>query len=323
MIGGLPPLQWLHTFRAVMEAGSFAGAAKLLNLTPSAISHQMRALEGMLGQKLFLRVRRSVIPTEEALTYSASIGESFARLVTATSRVASGAGVRRLPIHASPSLATLWLVPRLGQFLREHPTIDIALFASHEPARLGQDGILIDIQYARPVPGDCEAVTLGEDFIVPLASPAFVARAELTAPADIARVPLIHSVRNVVPWDQWAARHAPMVPLNPRGLQFDRGHLALAAAISGLGLALESTIHAHDLLQRGELVMPFGPLGIWAVAHRLLYRREDRGSPEIMAFVEWIMRSMNEERPVSEHRAGGANRAAGRAAGSAPPGDLR
>ena len=182
MIGGMPPLQWLQTFRAVMEAGSFAGAAKLLNLTPSAISHQMRALEGMLGRQLFLRVRRSVVPTEEALTYSASIGESFARLMTATIRVASGAGVRRLPIHASPSFATLWLMPRLGQFLREHPSIDVALFASHEPARLGQDGILIDIQYARPVPEDCEAVALGEELIVPLASPAFVAAHGLEAP---------------------------------------------------------------------------------------------------------------------------------------------
>ena len=65
MIGDLPPLQWLLTFRAVMEAGSFVGAAKLLNLTPSAISHQMRALEGMLERPLFLRVKRTVIPTEE------------------------------------------------------------------------------------------------------------------------------------------------------------------------------------------------------------------------------------------------------------------
>ncbi|WP_439497458.1 LysR substrate-binding domain-containing protein [Bosea sp. (in: a-proteobacteria)] len=299
MIGGLPPLQWLHTFRAVMEAGSFAGAAKLLHLTPSAISHQMRALEGMLGRRLFLRVKRTVIPTEEALTYSVSIGESFARLVTATSRVASGAGVRRLPIHASPSLATLWLVPRLGRFLRENPAIDIALFASHEPARLGQDGILIDIQYARPVPEDCEALALDEELIVPLASAAFVAEKGLATPADITRVPLIHSLRCVVPWDQWSARHAPLVPLNPRGLQFDRAHLALAAAMDGLGLALESTLQARDLLRSGDLIMPFGPLGIPAVAHRLLYRREDRDSPEIMAFVGWITRTLEEERAAA------------------------
>ena len=295
MIGGMPPLQWLLTFRAVMEAGSFAGAAKLLNLTPSAISHQMRALEGMLGRALFLRERRTVVPTEEALTYSASIGESFARLVTATSRVASGVGVRRLPIHCSPSFATLWLVPRLGNFLREHPAIDVALFASHEPARLGQDGILIDIQYARPVPETCDAVSLGEEMIVPMASPAFVAEHGLSGPEEIARVPLIHSLRCIVPWDQWSARHAPLVPLNARGLQFDRAHLALAAAADGLGLVLESTLQAGDRLRRGDLVMPFGARGIGIVAHRLLYRREDRTNPEIVAFVDWVMRTLERE----------------------------
>lgn len=295
MIGGMPPLQWLQTFRAVMEAGSFAGAAKLMNLTPSAISHQMRALEGMLGRKLFLRVRRSVVPTEEALTYSASIGESFARLMTATIQVASGAGVRRLPIHASPSFATLWLMPRLGQFLREHPSIDVALFASHEPARLGQDGILIDIQYARPVPEDCEAVALNGEMIIPLASRSFVAAHGLEAPEDISRVPLIHSLRCVVPWDQWVARYAPSVPLSPRGLQFDRGHLALAAALDGLGLALESTLQARDLLGSGDLILPFGPRGISVVAHRLIYRREERANPEIQAFVEWLMRHINQK----------------------------
>ncbi len=296
MIGGLPPLQWLSTFRAVMEAGSFAGAARLLNLTPSAISHQMRALEGMLGRPLFLRVKRMVIPTEEALTYSASIGESFARLVTATSRVTSGAGVRRLPIHASPSFATLWLMPRLGAFLREHPSIDIALYASHEPARLGQDGILLDIQYARPVPESCEAIVLAEEFILPLASAAFIAEHGLASPADIARVPLIHSLRCVVPWDQWSARHAPLVPLNPRGLHFDRAHHALRAAADGLGLALESTLQAGDLLRQGILAMPFGPLGIPAIAHRLLYRREDRANPEIIAFIDWITGTLARER---------------------------
>lgn len=296
MIGSMPPLQWLLTFRSVMEAGSFAGAAKLLNLTPSAISHQMRALEGMLGRPLFLREKRTVVPTEEALTYSAAIGESFARLVTATSRVASGAGVRRLPIHCSPSFATLWLVPRLGAFLREHPAIDVALFASHEPARLGQDGTLIDIQYARPVPETCEAVPLGEELILPLASPAFIAEHGLAGPEDIARVPLIHSLRCVVPWDHWSARHAPQVPLNPRGLQFDRAHLALAAATDGLGLALESTLQARSHLRRGDLVMPFGARGIAVVAHRLLYRREDRTNPEIVAFVDWIGRTLDAER---------------------------
>ncbi|MGL5736446.1 MAG: LysR family transcriptional regulator, partial [Beijerinckiaceae bacterium] len=213
MIGNLPPLQWLMTFRAVMEAGSFARAAELLHLTPSAVSHQMRALETRLGRTLFIRRNRSVFPNEDAMLYSASIGDSFARLVTATQRVAAPSGARRLMVHWSPSFATLRLVPRLSIFRERHPDIDLSLFASHEPARLGEDGIQIDIQYARPVPEHCLSIPLANETIVPLAAPAFIAREALHEPADIARVHLIHSLRCVVSWEQWAARYCPMTPL--------------------------------------------------------------------------------------------------------------
>ncbi|MGL4637168.1 MAG: LysR substrate-binding domain-containing protein [Beijerinckiaceae bacterium] len=292
MIKDLPPLQWLLTFQSVMENGSFAGAAKVLNLTPSAISHQMRALEQNLGQRLFLRDKRSVTPTEEALAYSNAIAEGFARLVSATNLVVSSAGARRLPIHCSPSFATLWLTPRLGSFMNQNPDIDIALFASHEPAKLGQDGILLDIQYARPVPDNCEAILLGEELIVPLASPSFVHQHSLAEVKDLARAPLINSIRSVATWEQWVARYAAGINLNRRGLQFDRAHLALTAASNGLGIVLESTLQANDYLRRGDLVMPFGRRGITALAHRIVYRREDRDNPDIAAFVSWIKQAV-------------------------------
>ena len=111
---------------------------------------------------------------------------------------------------------------------------------------------------------------------------------------DIARVPLIHSLRCVVPWEQWSARYAPLTPLNPRSLQFDRAHLALAAAADGLGLILESALQAHGHLRRGDLVMPFGKRGITVVAHRAVYRREDRNNPEIAAFISWFTRAIAE-----------------------------
>lgn len=292
MVVGLPPLHWLVTFRAVMESGSFARAAETLHLTPSAISHQMRALETRLGRPLFLRQNRSVVPTEDAILYSASIEESFARLVTATQRVTARPGARRLSIHCSPSFATLRLVPLLGSFQEANPDIDISLFASHEPAKLAEDGILIDIQYARPVPDHCVSIPLATESVLPLASPAFVLRTGLTAPSDISRVPLIHSLRCSVSWEQWAARHALASPLNPRGLQFDRAHLALATAVDGLGLVLESTLQAHGHLVAGRLVPPFGDLAIPVVAHRLVYRRVDQGHPDIIAFVDWLTREL-------------------------------
>ena len=303
MIGDLPPLQWLVTFRAVMEAGNFAGAAHILGLTPSAISHQMRALETRLGRPLFLRRNRTVVPTEDAILYSASIGDSFARLVTATHRVAASPGVRRLPIHCSPSFATLWLQPRLHVFLQQHPAIDVSVFISHEPAKLTNDGIAVDIQYARPVPEHCTSIPLGNETILPMASPAFIAEHAISSPSDVERVPLIHSLRCVVSWEQWAARYAPASPLYPRGHQFDRAYFALACAVDGIGLVLESTLQAQDMLRSGALVAPFGDLGWPVVAHRIIYRREDQANPDVMAFVDWVTRNVSETDLGEEQRA--------------------
>ncbi len=310
MMGDLPPLQWLATFRAVMEAGSFVGAGALLNLTPSAISHQMRALESNLGRPLFIRRNRTVVPTEDAILYAESIRESFARLVTATHRVAAGQGMRRLPIHCSPSFATLWLAPRLRSFMAQHPGIDISLFASHEPSRLADDGILLDIQYGRPVPEHCVFIPLVNETILPMISPGFALEHNLSdhgfsdPEGVVASVPLIHSLRCIVSWEQWAARYTPAALLNPRGLQFDRAHLALAAAADGLGLVLESTFQAQDFLRDGRLIMAFGEMGLPLVAHRIVYRRQDQAHPEIAAFVAWLMQAIEQDSISSDKLSG-------------------
>lgn len=299
MIRGMPPLKCLQTFTAVMETGSFARAAEQLAVTPSAVSHQIRQLEDILGKPLFARKNRAALPTEDAVAYANALAESFTRIAVATSRFASEGAVQRLMLHSAPSLATLWLVPRLAAFRARHPEIDLTLFAGHEPARLGEDGFMIDIQYNRPVPEACESIALCEETIVPLASPAFVERYRLTRVEDISNVPLIHSVRCIVQWDQWIARHAPHVMLPRRGMTFDRAFLGLMAARDGLGLMLESNLQASAMLRAGELVMPFGPNGITALAHRIVYRREDRARPQIEAFVAWIMAEIAAERGLA------------------------
>lgn len=293
---GLPPLKWLLTFSEVMQTGSFSRAAERLNVTPSAVSHQMRALEATLGKPLFVRARRAVTPTEDALAYHAAVADGFARMAAATRQVAGPAGGGRLTLHSSPSFATLWLMPRLGDFMRRHPAIDVALASGNEPVRLGEDGFALDIQHARPVPEDCDGIALAEELAVPLANPDFVAAHALARPSDIGRAPLIYSVRCLARWDDWTSRHAPEAALHPRAMRFDRSFLALTAAADGLGLALESTLLAADLIARGRLVMPFGPLGITVVAHRLVYRRADRGDPLIATFVNWITAALAEGR---------------------------
>ena len=292
---GLPPLKLLVTFRAVIDHGNFASAARALNLTTSAVSHQMRALEDYLKRPLFTRQKRTVEPTPEALSYNAALLESFAQIASATRRVASRGNRGRLTLHSSPSFATLWLMPRIGEFIHDHPEIDVTLSSGNEPMRLGDDGFMIDIQHARPVPEACEGIVLAEEVMVPMASPAFVKQYRVKNPIDIERVPIIFSIRCQVQWNQWIDQYAAHVPLPTSGMIFDRSYLSIAAAMDGLGLVLDSTLLADHALRTGALVMPFGPIGLNVISHRLVYRRADRHDPFIMSFIEWITKKLASE----------------------------
>jgi LysR family glycine cleavage system transcriptional activator len=289
---GLPPLKLLVTFRAVIDHGSFASAARALNLTTSAVSHQMRSLEHYLNRPLFLRKNRTVAPTPEALSYNAALLESFAQIASATRRVASRGNRGRLTLHSSPSFATLWLMPRIGEFIHDHPEIDVTLSSGNEPMRLGDDGFMIDIQHARPIPEACEGIVLAEELMVPMASPAFVKQHKLKNFIDIERVPIIFSIRCQVQWNQWIDHYAAHIPLPSSGMIFDRSYLSIAAAMDGLGLVLDSTLLAAHALKTGKLVMPFGPLGVKVISHRLIYRRADRHDPFMMSFIEWITKKI-------------------------------
>jgi LysR family glycine cleavage system transcriptional activator len=288
----LPSLRGLVAFRAVMETGSFVKAAELLNITPSAVSHQIRTLEQSLKKPLFTRRNRTVHPTETARAFHAGIMDGFARIEAATRQVVTSRSEVRFMIHSVPSFATTFLMPRLRAFIRRFPELDVTLSSGTGPVRLGPDEFRIDIRdilHMGPTPENCEGVDLAREFFVPLASPEFCAEHALVAPSNLARVPLIHSLRSAVHWEQWIARYAEGTSYSTRGMQFDRSFLALAAAADGLGLALESTLLGADLIESGRLIMPFGPRGLTTVAHRLIYRREDRDDPHIRAFVEWIL----------------------------------
>lgn len=295
IVRGLPPLRALVAFRAVMEEGSFARAAEALNITPSAVSHQVRMLEQSLKQPLFVRRNRTVFPTPTAFGYHAAISDGFDRIAKATQLVGRERSETRFMIHSTPSFATTFLMPRLASFITRFPELDVTLASGIGPIRMGEDGFQVDIRHMSSPPDDCERIDLALELFVPLASPGFCARHALVGPAEVTRVPLIHSLRCPVNWKQWMQRYGEGVPPS-RGMQFDRSYLGLAAAADGLGLALESTLLAGDLIDSGRLEMPLGPRGLTANAHWLVYRRKDRNDHHIRAFAEWILQAVQESR---------------------------
>ncbi len=284
----LPPLPSLLAFEAIARRKSFALAAAELHLTPSAVSHQVARLEGFLGVKLFERSSRGVKLSPAGEAYLQRVAGALGAIGAATDDVRQG--VRNsLYVHASPSFASLWLMPRIGQFAQEHPGVSLFLSASHVHSDFELGQVDIDIRYGVPHWPQLVVKPIFREPILPLASPAFIERHQIREPVDLLQVPLIQSTVGVVQWADWFERFAP--PKRPErfALRFDRALMALDAAVQGLGVALESTVIGADYLSSGRLQAVFDPQ--WAVAvqaHFVVYPQSHGYRPEVAQFLSWL-----------------------------------
>lgn len=288
----IPPLSRLRAFEAAARLQSFAQAAQELNLTASAISHQIRALEDHFGRALFVRAHRRVDLTAEGQRLHEGLDRAFDALEAACADVALPAQDEVLAVHCAPSLALKWLGPRLPDFVAAHPGLHVRLSTGAELPDLGvQRELDLALAYGdgRARSG-VEVRPLGEETLAPLVAPARVPRG-VAAARLVQALPLIDSTLSPVPWTQWFERQGLVMPPGPR-TAFDRAALAIAAAADGLGVALESTRLAARELERGELVV-LGARVFRPVVQpvHFLHRRAGRPRPAVQAFIDWVLRA--------------------------------
>jgi LysR family glycine cleavage system transcriptional activator len=285
----LPPMSTLLAFEAVARRRSFALAAGELSLTASAVSHQIARLEGMLDVKLFDRTPQGVRLSAAGEAYLRRVAGALGAIGAATEDLRQG--VRNsLYVHASPSFASLWLMPRLAHFAHAHP--DVSLFLSVSPTHsdfaLGQADL--DIRYGIPQWPDLVVRPLFKERILPLASPAFTGHYSPREPDELLRTPLIQSTVSVVQWADWLAAQGVKRAPERFALRFDRAQLALDAAVQGLGVALESSTIAAPHILEGRLVPLFDPaLALAVQAHFVVYPARHAKRAEVDAFVHWLL----------------------------------
>lgn len=296
-----PPLAALRAFEAVARLGSLSRAAAELHVTKSAVSHQLRALEADLGVALLRRggtVRRAET-TAAGADLLASVQQALTLLETACRNVrASARGKRRntLNVSANPSLAAMWLAPRIGRFIELHPGIDIQVYlhASQNPAWKSQD---IDLAFLHvramgphiAEPGDIPLMT---ETVVPVCSPALVDPAERGDPSVFLRHRWLEEKHVDSPetdWRTWSPRlglaetdwQEPMVL---SGLS-----TVAAAAAAGVGIALGRAPLIDEELASGRLV-PLVPQlrmpGSWGYVMRIQANRPmDAALPTLVEFL--------------------------------------
>ena len=301
----LPPLKGIIAFEVVARLGSINKAADELNVTASAVSHQITNLEGYVGRKLFERTSRGLVLTPVGERYQSDLTGALALIASAAHNARSSEGIEVLRIHVSPSFASLWLMPRLPAFLSEHPDLRIQLSASHTHSDFSRGEVDLDIRYGAVRWGELHVETIFDEEMLPLASPALMGRAVMRSPEQLLAQPLIFSDVNVVQWPRWFAAHG--VPLSPAtyALRFDRAYLVIEAAVQGLGIALESARLAETALRKGELVPVFPDRkAIQVHAHHLVYPESHAKWSKVVRFVTWLRREAAAPAPARTRKSG-------------------
>lgn len=289
----LPNLAWLKAFEAAARLESFSLAADELYLTASAISHQIKNLEQHLEASLFVRSNRSVKLSAEGLVFYKRlipVLEELEQACLAVSR--SKDRVNILVLHCTPSLAVKWLGPRLAEFMGTYPQLMIRMTSSAEaPDLLSEMQIDCAVLYGKSPAHNKHIITevFSAEPVLPLCS-AEVYKQLVDVKRWYETLPLIESTLSPVSWEDWFGSQGLSAPAGPK-LSFDRGAMAVSAAVDGLGVALETIRFAEKEILSGALKVL--PAVDGAFLNRQLHFLSYRNNPEVIRriapFKKWLL----------------------------------
>lgn len=287
----LPPLPWLRSFEAAARHGSFTAAAKELNLTQAAVSHQVRSLEKYLGFALFERLARTVRLTEMGSAYLPPVRKAFDELASSTAGLFGPLGEQSIWVRAPVSFAVLWLAPRLKQFLDAYPHIDVRLFSAVWADALTDERTEIDIRWGDGHWPGFKAEMLIRSGSVAVIHPDLVKsvgqRARLR---DLTVHNLIHVTGYEDLWQRLFRQARFDAPAQLRNLNVDTSLAALELACSGVGPAIVLQCFAEPYIAGGRLASPLEFVVPSEQSHYLLIAdSRSRTRPEVMLFREWLL----------------------------------
>ena len=314
----LPPLNSLKAFEAAARHMSVKRAAAELNVTPAAVSHQVRSLEEYLGVPLFRRYHRALELTDAARACLPKLREGFDCLAKAVEVLRAQKGTGTLTVSAAPSLAARWLMPRLHRFLEAHPEIDVRVSArmrhvseqgkGNVAERATVEGWLADsdiaILYGRGDYPGFEVQKLLSLTVTPICSPRLLeGPTPLKQPEDLRHHALLHDETGDLYdgesfWDVWLKAAGVTGVDTHRGARFSHAVLACEAAIEGLGVLATMPVLAAADLQAGRLVTPFALRVPLVAAYYIVSTPAAATRPEVAAFRAWVLGEAAREEDV-------------------------
>jgi DNA-binding transcriptional LysR family regulator len=285
-------LNALRIFEVAARTGSYAEAGVELGLTHGAVSRQIAALEGWLGQRLFTRDGRRMVATPMARIFAAEVGLSFDRLAVAAEACGRPAARRILRVSAPTSLAMRWLIPRLDRYHADHPQVEVVVTTVScvvEDLRGG-----VDVSIRRGVARDDlwpqhRAVPVLEDVDTLIISPALFARRPVLIPADIAGHTLLSSETRAGDWATWLdAAGLPHLASLPRRT-FDHFFVTRQAVEDGLGLGIGPLPMLEIDIAAGRLMTPLPDIRVPRTGYVAIIPRHADAGKLGAGFVDWLV----------------------------------
>lgn len=289
----LPPLDALRAFEAAARHLSFTRAAQQLFITQSAVSKQVHALESALAVRLFERKTRALLLTAAGERLQRAVAAAFAELRAASADLRGG-DEPTVTLATTQAFASFWLIPRLADFRRHHPGIDIRISADTRLVDLDRGRFDAAVRYLQDRNAPATALRLFGDTVLPVASPALLKTVgPLAKPADLARHVLLvyEDGEQRRPWLSWPAwlEMAGVADLRPAGsVAFNQYEPTIRAALDGQGVALATQALVADLLRVGKLVAPLPQRFSNPRAYYFLLAERAAANPAVEAFRVWL-----------------------------------
>lgn len=292
----LPSLHALRAFDAAARHCSFTLAAQELCVTQGAVSHQIKALEEELGRPLFERLPNQLRLTTAGADYLQAIGVALDHIERATAALASHPAPARLSLSCSPNFSAKWLVPRLGDFARQHPQLELHLTQSEQHVNFLREDIDAAIRYGVGPWPELSCTRLSEERLLPVCAPALAGHGQARA---LRGLTLLH-VHDRQAWTGWFSRHgidgADMAAAP--AIVFNHESAAIDAAIAGQGVTLARWSLVSLALRQGMLVAPF-PAEDWQdAAYWLVHPQSQDGNLPLplASFSAWLIQCFAADR---------------------------
>lgn len=300
----LPPLTALRAFEAAARHMSFQRAAAELNVTPAALSYQIKALEADLGQPVFRRLNRAVELTAVGRSLAPGVTDAFATL-TATwrnSKRLTESSV--LTVTAGPAFTSKWLAPRMYEFAQAHEEIELRFLATLRIVDFDRDEVDVAIRFGLGHDKGVYSRPLIEEWMTPMMTPEM---AEVCDTSEkLARETLIHDdsisfFKGPTGWAAWCKAAGVTIDTS-HGPRFSQADHAIDAATAGAGVVLGRVSLATRALEAGQLVAPFAVGLISGAQFRFICPNGHETRPHVAAFEAWVLDEIQTSRKFADGR---------------------